>query len=404
MRGKAHLRQLVLFALAAAAAPAAHAASLSVDQLELLSHGSLDEGTGLYAVDSRLYFGLSIKGGDKFAGLLKLDFLSSKVEEDLATLSGVKPDWPDSDEKKTALLDRIYAPGLRLRTVALTARRLFGISGLEASYFIGNFGTLCAGDDFIELFGAAPFTTAMRGPMVYPSGILGNPGVYYDGIHGIYGTGFRIGLVAPRAASYLYVYQDADLGPGQWSADLRGMLDSGRLKLELFAGASYATSSLYGYYRGGLLFYYAPGSVGEFYAQVGAPRIDPEAGLSAENFYFLFEPRVNFGAGLFAITVFYHPSVYRQKPTQETGALDLGFNLRFGNMFESARQFGIESILAFRPTASTSDTTLAVDIAPYFSAIASGLEWNFKLDLRVFPFPATWYGMFRPFIGAKTSF
>ena len=395
MRGRSLHATLLAAVLAAAASSAAHAANVSVDRLELLSHGSADA-SGLYQVDSRLYFGLSLEGGDKFAGLLRLDFLSGQVERDLGLLQDSLPPTATLSDA----IDRLNAAGLRLRTVAVSARRLFG-QPLEATYFVGELDTFCSGDDFTTLFGAAPFATALRGPMVYPDGIGGDPNRYYDGIHAVYGTGARLGAGLERAAAYLYLYQDSDLGQGRWSADLRGLLDADKLKLELFAGASYDPSSAFGYYRAGMLFHYAPGAVGEFYAQVGAPRMDPAAGVGIDDFFFLFEPRVNFAPGSLAITVFYHPAYYRQKATGEEGALDLGMNLKFGDVSRTGSQGGLESLLAFRPVDAE---PLSVDIAPYFSAIASGLEWSFKLNLGVFPFPADWYAVLEPFVGVKTSF
>lgn len=395
MRGRSLHATLLAAVLAAAASSAAHAANVSVDRLELLSHGSADA-SGLYQVDSRLYFGLSLEGGDKFAGLLRLDFLSGQVERDLGLLQDSLPPTATLSDA----IDRLNAAGLRLRTVAVSARRLFG-QPLEATYFVGELDTFCSGDDFTTLFGAAPFATALRGPMVYPDGIGGDPNRYYDGIHAVYGTGARLGAGLERAAAYLYLYQDSDLGQGRWSADLRGLLDADKLKLELFAGASYDPSSAFGYYRAGMLFHYAPGAVGEFYAQVGAPRMDPASGVGIDDFFFLFEPRVNFASGSLAITVFYHPAYYRQKATGEEGALDLGMNLKFGDVSRTGSQGGLESLLAFRPVDAE---PLSVDIAPYFSAIASGLEWSFKLNLGVFPFPADWYAVLEPFVGVKTSF
>ncbi|MBL8967768.1 MAG: hypothetical protein JNG85_12240, partial [Spirochaetaceae bacterium] len=247
-----------------------------------------------------------------------------------------------------------------------------------------------------------PFATALSGPMVYPEGIGGDPNRFYDGIHAAYGTGFRLGAAFPTAAAYAYLYQDSALGSGRWSADLRGLLDARKLKFELFAGASLDPSASYGLYRAGFLFHYAPGAVGEFYAQVGLPRLDPTAGIGIDDFYFLFEPRVNFSPGSLAITVFYHPAYYRQTATDEKGSLDLGFNLKFGSLAATGSQGGVESLLAFRTRLT--DSPLVIDVAPYYSVISAGLEWNFKLDLRVFPFPSAWYGIFRPFIGAKTSF
>ena len=45
-----------------------------------------------------------------------------------------------------------------------------------------------------------------------------------------------------------------------------------------------------------------------------------------------------------------------------------------------------------------------VDVSPYYALVSGGVRWDFKLDLRLFPFPDEWYGMFKPFIGLKTSY
>ena len=219
----------------------------------------------------------------------------------------------------------------------------------------------------------------------------------------MYGTGFRLGYApTDRSRLYAYAYQDADLGAGRWTGDLRGLVDMGELKLEGFAGGSYDSSHSYGLYSGGLLFFVSPGDIGEFYAQVGIPQWDPNVAFSVNDIFFLFEPRVGFAGGSqLALSVFYHPAKYRQKDTGEGGSLDVGFNLRFGRLSESGVQGGVASYLAFRPLEAN---PLTADVSPYYEAILSGVAWSFKLGLRLFPFPSTWYGIFRPFVGVKTAF
>jgi len=393
MRAKA----LFVLSLALAAASGAGAADLRVERMELLTHGSVDEDTGDFEASSRLYFDLAIAGGDKFGGVLKLDFLSGDIESDLAA---------DEDLAATATLPEAIAKlnsltSPRFRTAAITAKSVFELP-VDFSYFIGYMDAFASGDDFVPLFGAAPFATSLRGPMVYPEGVGGDQNRFYDGIHAVNGTGFRVGT-SPALwedfVGYAYFYQDSDLGTGRWSGDLRGLFNAPDVKLELFAGAS--TAADYGVYRGGILFFAAPGEVGEFFLQVGIPYWDPSSALSVDNLYFLFEPRINFGFGAVALTVFYHPGWYRQRATTETSALDAAFNLRFGKIAQDGAQGGIESLFEFRPL---TDEPLAVDASPYYSVIAGGIEWDFKLSLRAFPFPSPWYGMLKPFIGLKTSF
>lgn len=392
MKARALPGLILAAALAAAGVPAA-AAGLSVDSLQLISSGSLNDSTGLFEVDSRLFFDLSIEGGDKFGGLLKLDFLSSDIESAL-DLAGDEATAGNTLSK----LDNLTSMGLR--TAAVTAKRLFD-SPLELTYFVGLLDSLCSGADFPALFGSEPFGTDLSGPMVFPDGIGTKKKLYYDGIDAIYGTGFRLGLAGRAQAVYLYAYQDSDIGKGSWSATLRGLLDTGVLELEAYAGASYASGTAYGLYRAGLLFNLKPGDVGEFFAQVGLTRLDPEVGLSIDDFYFLFEPRLNFYPGSLAVTVFYHPGWYRQVATNDENALDLNVNLKFGSLAKAGAQGGMDSTLSFRPHLSEA---LTIDLSPYYTAIASGMEWSFKLSVRLFPFPSEWYGMFTPFIGVKTSF
>ncbi len=391
-------RSLLAPCLAFLAAAMTSAADLSVERLELLTHGSYSKESGKIEAATRLYFDLAMAGGDKFGGILRMDFLNGGIEEALAENASPLP----SDASGPAIVERInklLSP--RFRMASITAKGMLGLP-LDVSYFVGSLDDFASGDDFVPLFGAAPFSTSLRGPMVYPEGVGGDPNLFYEGIHAVNGTGLRLGT-SPKLAQgfigYLYLYQDSDLGTGSWSGDLRALLNAPKVKLEAFAGASWA--SAYGIYRGGLLFFAAPGDIGEFFMQVGIPYWDPAGSFSVENLYFLFEPRINFGFGNIALTVFYHPGYYRQRPTNEKSALDTGFNLRFGRLAQQGAQGGLESLLAFRPYG---DEPLAVDVSPYYSMIAGGVEWDFKVGVRAFPFPDPWYAMFKPFIGLKTSY
>jgi hypothetical protein len=394
--------RLLILALSLVATGALFAADFRVDQLELLTHGELDEGSGAFKVRSRLYFDLSMEGGDKFAGLLRMDFLNGDIEDALALA-----DEKVTEENQLEKINALTSP--RLRTVAVTARSVFALP-LDIAYFVGSMDAFCSGDDFATLFGAAPFATDLRGPMVYPDGVGGNTNLWFNGIHAADGTGFRLSTTPKLSGSsvaYLYVYQDANVGTGTWSSDIRYLLNSSAVKAEFFAGAT--TQNPFGAYRGGLLFNAASGGVGEFLAQVGITRWNPSEKFSIDDLFFLFEPRINFGKGLAAITVFYHPGWYLQHDYRELGeksAMDAAFNLKFGQIAQSGAEGGVQTLLAFRPMApETSDIpSLAIDTSPYYSLISGGVRWDFKLDLRLFPFPSVWYGMFKPFIGLKTSY
>ena len=255
-----------------------------------------------------------------------------------------------------------------------------------------------------------PSPPTFEDPSSIREGVGGDTNLWYDGLYTAEGTGFRFGTTPKMSSSsiiYAYIYQDSNLGIGHWSGDVRFLANSPTVKTELFAGAS--GGGTYGLYRGGLLFYATSGDVGEFYSQAGLTYFDPTQSLSLDNLYFLFEPRVNFGIGQAAITVFYHPAWYLQKYYGDSGekdALDAAFTLRFGHISQVGAEGGLQTLLEFRPL--TSDTTLtpplSVDASPFYSLITGGVRWDFKLDLRVFPFPNPWYGMFKPFIGVKTAF
>jgi len=396
MSRKASPKSLVAGLFFLAAGLSLHAAGISVDPFQLVSHGSYDATSGLFEVNSLLDVGLKLSGGDKFSAVLRLEYLSGSVEDDLYE-SGLTLSSSASDSD---IVDKLNAStGLALRTAAVSARNIGG-SAFEATYFVGYLDSICTGEDFVTLFGAAPFSTSLKGPLYYPDGVGGDRRVYYDGLDAVYGTGGRFGLATEHRAFYIYLFQDSDLGSGCWSAIARGLLDSENLKLELYGGFSYDPDCLYGLFRCGLLFDYSLGQTGEFFAQMGIPRLDPTADLSINNFFFLFEPRFAFDPFSFAFTVFYHPSWYREKATGDEGALDFCLNIKYGSLATAGCQGGLSSLVKLRQLETV---PLTLDLAPYISFISWGLEWNIKFDCIVFPMGEL-YEVFSPYIGVKTSF
>ena len=362
----------LFLALSALAPRAVQAADLRVDQLELLTHGALNQASGAFAVGSLLFFDLSLEGGDKLAILLKMDFFNSDIENALSlansSLSAAPSAYDSSYESSLAnSINNLISP--QLRTIAVTARSVFNLP-MDASYFVGRMDDFCSGDDYVTSFGAAPFSTDLRGPMVYPNGVGGNPRVWFNGIYQPDGTGFRLSTtpkLSDNSIGYLYLYQDSNVGPGTWSGDLRYQFNSPSVKVESFLGAT--TGSAYGIYRGGLLFYANSGDVGEFFAQTGVTYWDPTTQISLDNLFFLFEPRINFGAGQASVTVFYHPAYYLQQDYRADGekdALDAAFNLRFGHISQNGSEGGIQTLLAFRPLTvnPTATPPLAIDTSP----------------------------------------
>jgi hypothetical protein len=396
----------LVFALSLAAPSVVTAADIRVDQLELLTHGQFDSASNSFVAGSRLFFDLSLEGGDKFSGLLKLGFLNNDLENAM-TLYNQTDSQTANSSNYLNVINAMMSP--QLETVAVTARSVFNLP-LDLSYFVGHMDNFCSGDDFVPLFGAAPFATELRGPMIYPNGVGGNSKIWYDGLYAADGTGFRLSTT-PRlsgsSAGFLYLYQDLNIGLGTWSGDLRYLINSPSVKAEFFAGAT--TGASYGIYRGGILFYAKSGDVGEFYAQTGVTRWDSGTNFSVDNLFFLFEPRITLGIVQATATFFYHPGWYLQQDYRNQGekdALDAAFDLRFGNINKNGLQGGLQTLLAFRPYTINPVVTpsLAIDASPYYSLIMGGMRWDFKLSLRVLPFPSVWYGMFKPYIGLKTSY
>lgn len=395
MTTRAPALRFAFSALILAAGSLVQAANFAVNSLELVTHGAVDPSSGLFTASTYLDYELDLNGGDKLSALLRLDFLNGDLESAI----------PTSNPPLNWLPGNLYP---QFETAAVTAKDMFGLP-VDATYFVGYLDAFCSGDEFVPLFGAAPFATELRGPMIYPNGIGDNPNRYWDGIHATNGTGFRLGT-SPRLSdnfvSYLYMYQDLDIGPGSWSSDLRALVNFERVKLEVFAGATVTPGYSDGLYRSGLMFYATSGDVGEFFAQVGVPHWDPTASFSVDDIFLLFEPRMNFAFGSLTLTVFYHPAYYRQQPTNEDGAMDAALDLRFGRIAQSGSQWGMQGLLEFRPltTDPTLVPTLTALASPYYSIIGGGVEWDFKLSLQLLPIPSAIYDIFQPFVGLKTSF
>ncbi len=370
----------------------AYGTDVSVPYLGLLTNGSLNAASA-FELSTRVSIDILMEGGSKFDAWFKLGFRSPSVEEYLGSVGSLGA-VPSDD----ALSDVVGA--LALTTVAIQVKETFGLP-LDLAAFVGHLDTFCSGSDFPALFGSKEFATKFRGYMYYPDGIGDDPSRRYDGLHEIYGTGIRLTMPGDKLVPFLYVYQDSWLGAGYWSADARVLLNADPVKLEAYAGASLPVSTM-GTYRGGLLFYYDTGVIGDFYAQIGIPRWDPTQPFGMDMLYFMFEPRVRFGAGTLTLSLFFHPAWYLQSQTNESGAMELRMDMGFGEVVEGGLRGGVELELGYDPNLAAN--ALAIDAAPYVQFIRNGVRWDMKLGLRAFPFPVPWYGLFMPTIGVSTSF
>jgi hypothetical protein len=389
--------------LLAAATASAFGAGLSVPDFRILTNGRVNNGA--LVLSSRVYTDLLIEGGAKFSASFKLGFQTDDLERYLKALATpVAADGSATDQDLATLDAR---SGLMFRSAAISLNGAFG-TPLETTVFVGRLDTFASGDDFPILFGTADFATRLRGYMYYPDGIGNDQTRYYNGLHEAYGTGLRLSLPGERLKPYLYLYQDAWVeDPGRYSVDARLLFNTENIKLEGFLGGTFPASSA-GVYRGGFLFFFDTGNIGAFYAQIGVPRWDPAEPFGMDMLFFMFEPRVDFGAGTLTLSLFFHPAWYLQKETNESGALDMRADFSLGKLAVSGLQAGVEALISFDPNDTAipaTGSTLELEIAPYFKSIRDGVRWDFKLGIRALPFPEdAWYGVFRPSIGITTAF
>jgi len=403
------LKKNALLLLLACAAAMAHGADLSVPYLGLLTNGRLNA-AGAFELSTRVSIDLLFEGGTKFDAWFKLGFRNAAVENYLSAAESLTPlpESPSLEDMASSISNLEEATGLSLRTVAIQIKELFG-TPLQLATFVGHMDTIGSGEDFTRYFGTGDFATKFRGYMYYPYGIGKDPpngdGVdasrRYEGLHEIYGTGMRFSWPMERIMPFLYIYQDSWLGAGSWSVDARALLNTDRVKLEAFLGGSFPVSTL-GVYRGGLLFFFETGEIGNFYAQIGIPRWDPLEAFSMDMLSFLFEPRIKIGTGELVLSLFFHPKWYLQKETDESGAVEFRFDLGFGKVEEGSIRGGAEVELSFDPNLPTA--SLSLDAAPYLQTIRNGVRWDLRLAIRAFPFPSPWYGMFQPTLGVSTAF
>ncbi|MCK5198866.1 MAG: hypothetical protein KAR21_10970, partial [Spirochaetales bacterium] len=172
-----------------------------------------------------------------------------------------------------------------------------------------------------------------------------------------------------------------------------------KIKLEGFLGASFPAASS-GLYRGGFLFYYSPGTKGEFFAQVGVPQWEPGEAFDIDRLFFLFEPRIKLNPVTIILTLFWHPGFYLQEQLPDTGSSDVHINFMIGNPETSTFSGGLESGVTFNSSALTDQFNVV--ISPYISAVTSGVIWNIMLNTTLLPYSLS--DMFEGVISVKAEF
>ncbi len=344
-------------------------ADISIPELELVSRLYGEEGSLL--VQTRGSLEMAIDGGYKFGGKLKFG-IDDEVFDDITT----------------------SAP-LVFRAAEVSLNEIFGLP-FSASYYTGTIDDFCNGDIFHTMFGTGIIEPRLSGFMAFGDGVV------YNGLHSVAGTGISFSSTFGSDWNYtaVYLYQDAYMGDGYYGTDIRSAFNLGNLKLETFAGVTFPSGTA-GTYRGGLLLYFKASETGSFYAQVGIPEWTPvDESLGIDLFYFLFEPRLRFGIFGFNLSFFWHPAYYKHTSTNEEGSIDLLVDFSVGDLEESPVSGGISSQLSYN--AQASEDQFETIVSPYFSAVTSGVIWNFKLNATVLPFDLS--SMFEGYIGVKAGF
>jgi len=379
-------RTLTVLFLVGLSAAWSHAANVSIPTFQLLTRGLLDD--GLFVLSTQADVEVKVGGGYKFGGELNLSIRSDTLEEPTNPTSVY-----DQGVVAAALRER-----LTLSSASAIVRDLFGLP-FDLRYFIGEHDRILNGDLFPEHFGTPIIASDFRGLLYFPDGLV------YDGVHVVDGTG--LALSAARLAPWLFletaVYQDAYLGAGYYSSDLRAAFNFQRFKAETFVGASFPQAE-FGIYRAGALLYYATGEGGEFLTQIGVPRWAPvtDGALTMNDFFFLFEPRVHIGLVSLVLTLFWHPEYYVQAPTNESFATDIVVRVIAGDLTENAVSGGLESAVRLRPSEVGDQQQLRVGAAPFLSINSSGVLWDFKADFNLFPFDLT--DLVTGYVGIRTQF
>ncbi|HAK46065.1 MAG TPA: hypothetical protein DCO79_09145 [Spirochaeta sp.] len=344
---------------------------ISIPSLELITRLYPDD--GVFTLQTMGSFEMEVEGGYKFGGKLKLGVDDAAVDDIFGT----------------------GLPALKFKAAEVTINELFGIP-LSVSYFTGVIEDFCTGGIFHTYFGTSIIEPKLSGFLYFGDGIN------YDGLHSVAGTGFSVSSTFGTDWNYTeaYIYQDAYIGSGFFSADLRSAFNIGDLKLEAFAGASFPISTM-GIYRGGLLLYYKASETGSFFAQVGIPRYDPGVDSFGINlFYFLFEPRLSFGVFGINLSFFWHPSYYHNAATVEDGSIDLLVEFAFGDLETFPITGGIAPQLTYDANSTTQQ--FLVKASPFMTVATSGVLWDFKLDVNVLPFDLS--TMFEGYVGVRAEF
>jgi hypothetical protein len=382
-RGKKHVFSVCILLLLIPAFLGA--ANIDVSSLEIISHAAYDESSDYtIVVQTDGEMEMNIEGGYKFGANVAFGFKSENLEN--------------------AINENTL--GLLFKSGRITVREIFG-DLMAFSFFIGENDILCSGEGFVDYFGTDLIEVNYSGFMYFPEGQV------YEGIHTTSGTGCSLQLrpISDRLLFNFYAYQDdhfvddnGNFIPGQYSVDLRTIVNLEPFKLDFFIGATGPCEAEAGYYRAGLLGYVKAGPV-ELFAQAGIPRWDPvDDTFSLDLLYLLFETKLNLDVVVITPSIFIHPGYYLQNPTNEEEMMDINLNIAFGNIFKHLVSGGVEGNLSFTKNL-IEDYNLK--IFPFVSFVTPGVVWQLKCGITLFSDSRQYDNlseMFEGFIGIEAGF
>ncbi|MDR1240107.1 MAG: hypothetical protein LBK27_08325 [Treponema sp.] len=365
-------------------------AEITVPRLEVASRAASQDGE--LAIASRAAVDMALNGGYKYGILLGLSFESANLVKAFAYRNFdavlLDPLVTVNAEDYNKLADRLNSQAvLSFRIAKATARDLFNLP-LELSYFVGLGDAFCSGEEFSSRYGIPNMETDFTGFYYFPEGIGGNPYRRYNGIHAVQGTGFSFTLTKwEKFVPLLYLYQDIPhisaagtlSGKNYFSGDFRGLFNGEKFKAEFFGGLSGARGEELDF-RGGLLAFFTSGEGTDFLIQCGVPGWVMHEDFSVDNWYFLLEPRIDFGLLALHLNFFYHPLQYLHIETEdERGKADVNIKLFIGDLGESRFQGGLETTLGVKVD---KQEDFSLKISPFASLVSGGLRWDFKLRIN----------------------
>ena len=389
------MKNIIVLLLFTAFLVPATSAELTIPRFELATLGrSID---GEFSLNSSVSADLEVTGGYKYGLTLGFTFDSYDLVKALAYrnftfghLSGSPGNVTIEDYNNLVdqVNERMNNQGtLHFRIIKATIRDLFNIP-LELGFFIGDSDDFCSGDEFVTRFGNDSFGTDYRGLFYFPNGIAGDITRRYNGIYGVRGTGVSLALSKwDMVIPMVYVYQNFSPfskpgimgGTSLSSIDARFLINHPKIKAETFAGFSHSKDDGL-MLRGGLLGLFGAGNDIQFLIQGGLSGWEVDKQLTIDNFYFLMEPRFTFGMFNLYGTLFFHPVIYHNIPSDsERGKMDLNLKFFF-HLPQSGFVSGVESNLGFNVKKMEE---FSFKISPFFSFIGSGIRWDTKLRVNV---------------------